>query len=112
MDCMKDLGYDPMFFLRMLFEGYSNCLCIDTGVAPSEKHTALSMDFASRLNLKHECCACNLKMLQDTIGKGEDPGAECHFDGGRAIEGEPWRTADGRVLAARHERRHAFVHFF
>lgn len=56
-------GYEPMYFVKILFEGYSRCLYIDTGVAEGEHFQGLSEEFSQQLGLRHECTSCGLEAL-------------------------------------------------
>lgn len=70
LDSAIDQGYDPMYFMDMLFTGYSRCLFIDTGV-DKEHFEALSMDFARTMNLRHESRCCDLHLLEEGIRKAK-----------------------------------------
>ena len=52
-----------MYFVKILFQGYSRCLYIDTGVAEKEHFRMLSEDFSQQLGLRHECTICGLEAL-------------------------------------------------
>jgi hypothetical protein len=52
-----------MYFVKILFEGYSRCLYIDTGVADGEHFQGLSEEFSHQLGLQHECTSCGLDAL-------------------------------------------------
>jgi len=67
LDRLKARGYDPMYFMRKLFQGYSRCLFIDTGVPEREKYEALSLDFAQKLNLRLDCRSCTLALLKNAL---------------------------------------------
>jgi len=69
---MKDQGYDPMFFLKMLFEGYSRCLYIHTGVENEEQYRTKSEGFAKSLNLRHECRGCDLRVLEKALAQAKE----------------------------------------
>lgn len=60
-------GYDTMWFLHQLFNGYSRALFIDTRVGDREYFEALSKNFAAKLNLKHECREGTLDVLRDGL---------------------------------------------
>jgi hypothetical protein len=64
LDCLKNQGYEPMYFLKLMFDGYERCLFIDTGVPEREKWESLSKEFADQLDLRHECRTCDLRMLE------------------------------------------------
>ena len=63
LDSAIEQGYEPMYFVKILFEGYSRCLYIDTGVADKEHFQGLSEEFSKQLGLRHECTACSLDAL-------------------------------------------------
>lgn len=71
LDCAKDQGYEPMYFLRMLFEGYSRCLYVYTGVDAENGYVEKSKAFAESLNLRHECRDCDLKVLKDALAEAK-----------------------------------------
>ncbi|MCL2711922.1 MAG: DUF1638 domain-containing protein [Methanomassiliicoccaceae archaeon] len=61
-------GYEPQFFLDMMFESYEKCLHIDTGIGNDEEYTKMSKDLADRLKLRLECRSCDgLKVIKDAI---------------------------------------------
>ncbi len=67
LDCLKDQGFEPMHFLKIMFEGYERCLFLDTGVPEREKWESLSKEFADQLELRHECRYCGLGLLEKGI---------------------------------------------
>ena len=60
-------GYDTMWFLHQLFDGYSRALFIDTRVGDREYFESLSKRFAAKLNLKHECRDGTLDVLREGL---------------------------------------------
>ena len=70
LDSAIEQGYEPMYFVKILFEGYSRCLYIDTGVADKEHFQVLSEEFSQQLGLRHECTTCSpdalVKAWEDT----------------------------------------------
>jgi hypothetical protein len=72
LDSMKDQGYDPMYFMKMLFEGYKRSLYVDTGTGDREKYVALSKDFASKLNLRHDERESDMRELTKAIARVKD----------------------------------------
>lgn len=60
-------GYDTMWFLHQLFDGYSRALFIDTRVGDREYFETLSKSFAAKLNLKHECRDGTLDVLREGL---------------------------------------------
>ncbi|MGD1059926.1 MAG: DUF1638 domain-containing protein [Methanomassiliicoccales archaeon] len=69
LDVMRAEGYEPIYFLKMLFEGYKRSLYIDTGTGEKEKYMEKAKDFAYQLNLRHEERASNLRELTKAIAK-------------------------------------------
>ena len=60
-------GMDSMWFLRQLFDGYSRTLFIDTGIGNRDHYEALSIAFASKLNMRHECRCGTLEMIREGL---------------------------------------------
>lgn len=71
LDCLKDQGFEPIYFLKLMFEGYERCLFIDTGVPDRERWELLSKQFADQLELRHECCSCDLRMLEQGLANAK-----------------------------------------
>jgi hypothetical protein len=69
LDSMKDQGYDAEYFMKLIFQGYSRCLFIDTGVSEMVKYEALAADLAQRLNLRYERTSSASDMLEVGIRK-------------------------------------------
>lgn len=65
-------GYEPQFFLDMLFESYERCLFIDSGVGNEEYFKEKSEECARTLKLKHDCRKCNLSSIDDAIKKTKE----------------------------------------
>lgn len=62
LDCVE--GYSPDFFLKIMFDGFSRCLFIDTGIEGVERCETNSLDVAKALGLRHERTLGNLDMLR------------------------------------------------
>jgi len=61
-------GYEPQFFLDMMFESYERCLYIDTGIGKSKEYAEMSQDLADQLKLRLECRSCSgLRAIEDAI---------------------------------------------
>ena len=60
-------GYDTDWFLHRLFDGYSRALFIDTGIGDREYFEGLSRQFATKLNMRHECRLGTLDVLRAEI---------------------------------------------
>ena len=69
LDCMKDEGYPPEFFLKMIYTNYSRTLFVDTGVPDIGRFEKLSEGFARELDLKHESRKGTLDLLKEGISR-------------------------------------------
>jgi hypothetical protein len=67
-----DQGYDTMWFLRTLFNGYSRTLFIDTGIGDREHYLALSREFAAKLDMRHECRDGTLDVIRDALRRTKE----------------------------------------
>lgn len=67
LDCMKEEGYPPEFFLDIIFDAYKRCLFIDTGVGDKDELVQMSLDFARKLNLPHACTVGTLDNLKEAL---------------------------------------------
>ncbi|MCG7844625.1 MAG: DUF1638 domain-containing protein [Methanomassiliicoccales archaeon] len=63
----KELGVDLDWFLDIMFDGYSRCLYIDTGIGERQRHEEASREFAQRLNLRHESRDGTLEILKTCL---------------------------------------------
>jgi len=87
-------GMDSMWFLRQLFDGYSRVLFIDDGLGEMEKYLALSKQFATELNLRHECRLGTLELLQQGLARTKvlaRTKLECHIASGSPL----WEQRNG-----------------
>jgi len=62
-------GYDPQFFLDILFESYERCLFIDPGIGNDEFYLQKSQEFANDLKLRLDCRTCSLNRLEESIAQ-------------------------------------------
>lgn len=89
LDCMKDQGYDPMYFMKMLFTGYSRCLYISTNVDDEQQYVEKSKSFAELLNLRHECRGCDMRVLEKALARSRELAlANAEAGTGSAAEGQ------------------------
>ena len=68
LDSMVDQGYEPRYFLDILFKNYELCVYVDTEVEGAERYEEMSRRFAEELGLRHEnrpCGTANLKRFLD-----------------------------------------------
>jgi hypothetical protein len=76
LDCKIDEGYTPEFFLKMMFDGFSRCLFIDTGIECSGQCQKNSEEFAGILGLRHECTKGSLDLIREAWLKTKARAAE------------------------------------
>lgn len=76
LDSMESEGYDAMYFLDLMFDGYSRCLYVDTGVCGSDECECMSRRFAEALRLRHDCRAGDLSRLAESIQRTKQLAAE------------------------------------
>ncbi|MDR0887722.1 MAG: DUF1638 domain-containing protein [Candidatus Methanoplasma sp.] len=69
-------GYDPSFFLDILFGSYQRCLFVDPGVGNEDHFLEKSEEFADSLKLKLECCKCGLDGIRSAISRSKVLAAE------------------------------------
>lgn len=63
----EELGVDVDWFLGIMFDGYSRCLFIDTGIGERERYESMSKEFARQLDLRYESRDGTLEMLRDGL---------------------------------------------
>ena len=72
LDSMVDQGYDPMFFVDMIFHAYGRCLYIDTGVGDRKQYEEMSQRFADQLKLPHSSRCGDISRLAEGIRKTKE----------------------------------------
>ncbi len=65
LDCKSEEGYTPEYFLNIMFDGFSRCLFIDTGIEHTEQCFKNSEMFGQALGLRHECIKGSLDIIRD-----------------------------------------------
>jgi hypothetical protein len=65
LDSVADQGYRPEDVLKLLFDGFSRCLFIDTGKGDVCKAEQCSCEFAKTLGLRHEMTKGSLDIIQE-----------------------------------------------
>jgi hypothetical protein len=63
----EELGVSLDWYLQKMFDGYSRVLFIDDGLGDIEKYVTLSKQFATELNLKHECRLGTPEILEQSL---------------------------------------------
>lgn len=71
LDCMAEEGYEPEYFLKMMFDGFSRCLFIDTGIGCAEQCKSHSEEFALALGLRHECTHGSLDHIREAWARAK-----------------------------------------
>lgn len=69
LDSARDQGYEPDYFLRLMFDGFKRCLFISTGTGDIPKCEANSRQFAAALELRHESAEGTLVSLRSALGR-------------------------------------------
>jgi hypothetical protein len=69
-------GIDPMVLLRMLFDGYSRCLYVDTGAVDNDRYRSDSEAFAQELSLRHECTVGDVGMVRESLRRAKEKAAQ------------------------------------
>jgi len=72
LDALVDQGYEPKYFLDMLFENYELCVYVDTDVGDAEHYEDLSRKFADELGLRHENRPCGTKNLSRFLNRARE----------------------------------------
>lgn len=71
-------GIDPMYFMDIIFQSYSRCLFIDTGIGDKERYEAMTREFAEHLRLKCDSRTGTLENLRRHLRKTKDLAAVQH----------------------------------
>lgn len=64
LDSVKGQGYSPEDVLKLMFDGFSRCLFIDTGQGDIDKALERSKEFATCLGLRHEETDGSLEVIR------------------------------------------------
>ncbi len=65
-------GYEPEFFLDMLFGSYQRCLFIDDGIGDTDHYRERSEEVARGLKLKLDCRTCGIGGIRDAIARTKE----------------------------------------
>ena len=60
-------GYEPEYFLDILFDSYKRCLFIDDGIGNSDYYRQKSEEVADGLKLRLDCRECSLDAIRSAI---------------------------------------------
>ncbi len=72
LDIMIHEGYEPIYFLRMMFDGFTRVLFIDTGVGNISESESRSNELACMLCMRHERRKGTLKAIEDAIQRTKE----------------------------------------
>ncbi len=72
LDSMVDQGYDPMYFVDIIFASYQRCLYIDTGVGDRERCEACSREFAAQIKVPHYSRMGSVDRLAEGIRRAKE----------------------------------------
>lgn len=78
LDCKAVEGYAPEYFLKMMFDGFSRCLFIDTGIECAEQCRKNSEDFARTLGLRHGSLEGSLDLIREAWAKAKVKASEAN----------------------------------
>ena len=67
LDSMKDQGYEPLFFLKMMFDGFTRVLFIDTRAGDVAGSETRSKELACLLCMKHERREGTVQAIRDAV---------------------------------------------
>lgn len=67
LDSMKDQGYEPIFFLKMMFAGFTRVLFIDTGAGDRASSEVNSNELACMLCMRHERREGTVQAISDAV---------------------------------------------
>ncbi len=70
LDSLRNQGYESIYFLKLMFDGFSRCLFIDTKVGDIALSEANSRHFANKLGMEHdrtEGTLCNLEEVWSRV---------------------------------------------
>ncbi len=74
LDSAIEQGYEPMYFVKVLFQGYSRCLYIDTGVSDQEHFLKLSKEFSEQIGLRGTSAPAVPRRAVQGLGGHQGPG--------------------------------------
>jgi hypothetical protein len=69
LDSAREQGYEPTYFLKLMFDGFKRCLFIDTGAGDMQKCECNSRRFAKTLDLRHESTIGTLAHLSAALAQ-------------------------------------------
>jgi hypothetical protein len=67
LDSMRDQGYEPLFFMKMMFDGFTRVLFIDTGAGDVTGSETRSKELACMLCMKHERRVGTVEAIRDAV---------------------------------------------
>ena len=70
-------GYDPQFFMDLMFESYERYLFINSGVGDTEFLLKQSKEFADCVHLRLETRTCGLERIAERVAQVKELAARC-----------------------------------
>ena len=67
LDSMNGEGYEPLFFMKMMFDGFTRVLFIDTGAGDIPASEAKSKELACMLCMKHERRKGSVQAIREAV---------------------------------------------
>jgi Protein of unknown function (DUF1638) len=72
LDSMKEQGYEPLFFMKMMFDGFTRVLFIDTGAGDIPGSESKSKELACMLCMKHERREGSVQAIREAIARTKE----------------------------------------
>lgn len=81
LDSMVSEGYDPMYFVDIIFKSYGRCLFVDTCIGDSSRYEELSKQFAEQLKLPHFSRCGDVNRLVDGVRRAKELASSAQSNG-------------------------------
>jgi hypothetical protein len=72
LDSMMDQGYEPVFFMKMMFAGFNKALFIDTGAGNIPASERKSKELACLLCMNHERRTGSLQAIREAVERTKE----------------------------------------
>jgi hypothetical protein len=72
MDSVKVPGYEPMFFMKLMFDGFTRVLFIDTGAGDTMVSEANSKELACALCMRHERREGTIQAIHEAFARTKE----------------------------------------
>lgn len=72
LDSMRDQGYEPLYFMKMMFDGFTRVLFIDTGAGDIQGSEAKSKELACMLCMKHDRREGTVQAIKEAVERTKE----------------------------------------